>query len=242
MTSGRLAVAVVGAGRWAQRAHIPGWQRDGRAEVVALADTNADALAEAAAKFGVARTTTDYRELTDDPSIDVIDVVTGNRPHYEISWAALSAGKHVLCEKPVNHDYRKTREAAELAASKGLKTKVGFTFRYAPAVQYAKSLIDSGFVGEPYMLNAFEQNSQWIDPSTPLRQTERSDDRAVCAGGRQVTSRAARRAQGVGQAVLSDGVARQPHDPATKRVGGRLLLEQVVGGVDHLADLTLVGR
>src|SRR6202167_688462 len=176
MTSGRLAVAVVGAGRWAQRAHIPGWQRDGRAEVVALADTNADALAEAAAKFGVARTTTDYRELTDDPSIDVIDVVTGNRPHYEISWAALSAGKHVLCEKPVNHDYRKTREAAELAASKGLKTKVGFTFRYAPAVQYAKSLIDSGFVGEPYIFNGYEQNSQWIDPATPLRQVDPAAD------------------------------------------------------------------
>jgi predicted dehydrogenase len=172
MGSGKLAVAVVGAGRWAQRAHIPGWQRDGRAEVVALADTNADALAEAAAKFGVTRTTADYRELTDDPDIDVIDVVTGNRPHYEVSWAALSAGKHVLCEKPVHHDYRKTREAAELAASKGLKTKVGFTFRYAPAVQYAKSLIDSGFVGEPYIFNGYEQNSQWIDPATPLRQVD----------------------------------------------------------------------
>src|ERR1700683_5513906 len=102
MGSGKLAVAVVGAGRWAQRAHIPGWQRDGRAEVVALADTTADALAEAAAKFGVARNTTEYGDPTADPSIDVIHVVTGTRPHYEISGAALSAGKHVLCEKPVN--------------------------------------------------------------------------------------------------------------------------------------------
>ena len=176
MGSGKLAVAVVGAGRWAQRAHIPGWQRDGRAEVVALADTNAGALAEAAAEFGVTRTTTDYRELTDDPAIDVIDVVTGNRPHYEISLAALNSGKHVLCEKPVHHDYRKTREAAELAASKGLKTKVGFTFRYAPAIQYAKSLIDAGFVGEPYIFNGYEQNSQWIDPATPLRQVDPQAD------------------------------------------------------------------
>ena len=73
-----------------------------------------------------------------------IDVVTGNRPHFQISWDALSAGKHVLCEKPVHTDYRKTREAAELAAAKGLRTKLGFTFRYAPAVRYAKELIDSG--------------------------------------------------------------------------------------------------
>ena len=181
MRSGKLAVAVVGAGRWAQRAHIPGWQRDGRAEVVALADTDAGMLAESAERFGVERTTADYRELMTDPDIDVVDVVTGNGPHFEVSWAALEAGKHVLCEKPVHHDYRKTREAADLAAAKGLKTKVGFTFRYAPAVQYAKSLIDKGFVGEPYIFNGYEQNSQWIDPATPLRQVNPDADPDVIA-------------------------------------------------------------
>jgi predicted dehydrogenase len=172
MTTGRLRVAVVGTGSWAQRAHLPGWQRDGRAEVVAVADTNAQALAQAAAKFGVARAVTDYRELLDDSGIDVVDVVTGNRPHYQVSWDALQAGKHVLCEKPVHPDYRKTREAADLAAAKGLKTKVGFTFRYAPAVQFAVRLMEEGYVGEPYMFNGYEQNSQWIDPATPLRQVD----------------------------------------------------------------------
>jgi predicted dehydrogenase len=78
----------------------------------------------------------------------------------------------VLCEKPVHRDARQTKRAAELAASKGLKTKLGFTFRYAPAVMYAKDLIDSGYVGEPYVFNGYEQNSQWIDPATPLRQAE----------------------------------------------------------------------
>src|SRR5260370_5656115 len=131
MGNSKLAVAVVGTGRWAQRAQLPGWQGIGRAKIVALADTEGDALAETAAKFGVRRTVSDYRELLDDPAIDVVDVVTGNRPHYEISCAALTAGKHVLCEKPVHPDYRKTRAAAELAAPKDLKTKVGFTFRYA---------------------------------------------------------------------------------------------------------------
>ena len=144
--------------------------------MVALCDSNADALAEVAAEFGVTRTTSDYTELLDDPAIDVVDVVTGNQPHYEISHAALCAGKHALCEKPVHQDYRTTREAADLAASKGLKTKVGFTFRYAPAIQYAKSLIDSGFVGEPYIFNGYEQNSQWIDPATPLRQIDPEAD------------------------------------------------------------------
>jgi predicted dehydrogenase len=138
-------------------------------------------LAAAAEKFSVARTTTDYRELLDDPDIDVIDVVTGNRPHFGVSWDALSAGKHVLCEKPVHNDYRETRRAADLAKAKGLKTKLGFTFRYAPAVLYAKELIDAGFVGEPYIFNGYEQNSQWLDPSTPLRQVAPDTPKDVIA-------------------------------------------------------------
>jgi predicted dehydrogenase len=176
MTADKVRVAVVGAGRWAQMAHIPGWQRDPRAEVVALADIDPGALAAAAQAFGVPRTTADYTELLADPEIDVIDVVTGNRPHFGVSWDALTAGKHVLCEKPVHTDYRKTRQAAALAAERGLRTKLGFTFRYAPAIQYAKELIDSGFVGEPYIFNGYEQNSQWLDPATPLRQVDPDAD------------------------------------------------------------------
>jgi predicted dehydrogenase len=175
MSSKELRVAVVGAGRWAERAHIPGWQRDPRVEVAALVDTDAEVLGRVAKEFGVERTATDYREILDDPSIHVIDVATGNEAHFQASWDALEAGKHVLCEKPVHRDARQTRQAAELAASKGLKTKLGFTFRYAPAVMYAKDLIDAGFVGEPYVFNGYEQNSQWIDPATPLRQAEAAD-------------------------------------------------------------------
>jgi predicted dehydrogenase len=172
METPKLRVAVVGAGRWAVRSHIPGWQRDPRVEVVALAEVNEEALKAAAEEFGIARAVTDYRELVNDPDIDVIDVATGNAMHFEISMAAIAAGKHVLCEKPVNSDYLETRRAAELAAQMGVKTKLGFTFRFAPAIQYAKHLIDTGHIGEPYIFNGFEQNSQWIDPQTPLRQVD----------------------------------------------------------------------
>ena len=176
MSNEELRVAVVGAGSWSQRAHIPGWQRDPRVQVAAVADLSAEAAGRAAAEFGITRAVTDYRELLDDPSIDVIDVATGNEAHFQISWDALEAGKHVLCEKPVHRDARQTKRAAEFAAAKGLKTKLGFTFRYAPAVIYAKQLIDSGFIGEPYMFNGFEQNSQWLDPATPLRQVAPGTD------------------------------------------------------------------
>jgi predicted dehydrogenase len=172
MTPKQLTVAVAGAGRWSERAHIPGWLRDPRVELAALVDIDRGRAESMAAEFGIARATDDVREILEDPAIDVLDVATGNDAHFELSWAALEAGKHVLCEKPVHHDARETRRAADLAAANGLKTKLGFTFRYSPAIQYARDLIDEGFVGEPYVFNGFEQNSQWIDPSTPLRQAE----------------------------------------------------------------------
>ena len=172
MTPTQLTVAVAGAGRWSQRAHIPGWQRDPRVEVAALVDIDRGRAQEMAQEFGIPHATDDAREVLDDAAVAVLDVATGNDAHFELSMAALAAGKHVLCEKPVHHDARETRRAAELAAAHNLKTKLGFTFRYAPAIQYAKDLIDQGFVGEPYMFNGYEQNSQWIDPSTPLRQAE----------------------------------------------------------------------
>lgn len=181
--SKELRVAVVGAGRWAERAHLPGWQRDPRVKVVALVDTQLDVAKRVAGEREIPGVFDDYRRVLDDPSIDVVDVATGNEAHFQVSWDALEAGKHVLCEKPVHHDARETARAAELARARGLKTKLGFTFRFAPAVQYAKELIDQGLVGEPFIFNGYEQNSQWLDPSTPLRQAE-----AVVEDGRIAVS------------------------------------------------------
>ena len=103
-------------------------------------------------------------------------MVTRDSEHFEINMAAIEAGKHVLSEKPVAHDFRDVRRAAGLAAASGLKTKVGFTFRYSPAVRYLKHLIDSGSLGTPFIYNAYEQNSQWLNPSTPLRSKERASE------------------------------------------------------------------
>ena len=170
MPESKLQVCVLGAGRWAELAHIPGWQRDPRSQVVMLCDIDEEKARSTAKQFGIPNWTTDWRSAIGRADVDAVDVCTANLAHYELSMAALEAGKHVLCEKPVALDFRDTLKAADLADRKGLKTKVGFTFRYSPGVQYAKSLIDDGFVGRPFIFNAYEQNYQWLDPKTPLRQ------------------------------------------------------------------------
>ncbi len=176
MNESKLQVCVLGAGRWSELAHIPGWQRDPRCEIVAICDTDPGRARAYAQKFNIPHWTTDWRAAVSRPDIDVVDVSTPSHTHFELSMAALEAGKHVLCEKPVAYDFRETLRAADLADSKGLKTKLGFTFRYSPGIRYAKSLIDEGFIGAPYILNAWEQNSQWIDPQTPLRQVNPAAD------------------------------------------------------------------
>ena len=121
----------------------------------------------------------DWQATVARPDVDVIDVVTPSHTHHELALAAIEAGKHVLCEKPVAYDFRETLRAAELAKQKGLKTKLGFTFRYSPGVLYARSLIEEGFVGTPFIFNGYEQNSQWLDPAVPLRQVDPAWDPAV---------------------------------------------------------------
>jgi predicted dehydrogenase len=176
MAGERLGIGVVGAGRWAGLAHLPGWARDERCRIVGICDVDPERAAAAAERYHPEVVTQDYRVLLDRDDIDIIDVVTRDGGHFPVNSAAIEAGKHVLSEKPVAHDYRDVRRLAELARSKGLKTKVGFTFRYSPAVRYLKDMISRGDLGTPFIYNAYEQNSQWLSPMSALRSQERAND------------------------------------------------------------------
>jgi predicted dehydrogenase len=180
MTSdGIVRVGVLGAGAWARGAHLPGYRRDPRCRLVAIADIERDRAAEAAAEFDIPAVAADARELLARTDIDLIDVCTPSHTHFELAWGALEAGKHVLCEKPVAYDFHETRRAHEFARQRGLKTKVGLTFRYSPAMRYMRELVATGFIGTPFIFNGYEQNSQWLDPSTPLRQVDPDADQSI---------------------------------------------------------------
>ncbi len=180
MTASRtIRVGILGAGAWANHAHLPGYRRDPRCRVVAIADPDR-ALAERASRdFDIPVVAHDHTELVNRDDIDLIDVCTPSATHLELSLAALEGGKHVLCEKPVAFDFRDTDRAHALARSKGLKTRLGFTFRFSPAMRYVKHLVDQGYIGEPFIFNGYEQNSQWLDPMTPLRQVDPHADPSV---------------------------------------------------------------
>ena len=180
MTAERFVrVGVLGAGAWARGAHLPGYRRDPRCQLIGIADTLVDRAREAAREFDIPQATADPMELIRRDDIDLIDVCTPSHTHFELAWAALEAGKHVLCEKPVAYDFRDTQRARDLARRKGLKTKVGLTFRFSPAMRYMRELVANGFVGTPFIFNGYEQNSQWLDPMTPLRQVDPDADQSV---------------------------------------------------------------
>ena len=180
MTAGRIVgVGVIGAGAWARGAHLPGYKRDTRCRLVGIADTQIDRARDAAREFDIPFITADARELIGREDVDLIDVCTPSHTHFDLAWAALEAGKHVLCEKPVAYDFRDTLRARDLARAKQLKTKVGLTFRYSPAMRYMRELVAEGFVGTPFIFNGYEQNSQWLDPMNPLRQVDPDADQSM---------------------------------------------------------------
>lgn len=152
----KLKVAVIGCGGIARSKHLPSLSKLERVEIAALSDISVERAREAAQASGIADAAIyeDYRELLADDSLDVVHVCTPNDSHAEISIAALKAGKHVMCEKPMAKTSAEARRMVETAKCMGKKLTIGYNNRFRADSWYLKQLCDAGELGEIYAAKA----------------------------------------------------------------------------------------
>lgn len=144
MTAG---VAVIGAGLQARR-RLPPIAADPRFEIAAIVGRTNERAAELAAMYG-GQASTDWRSAVADPRVSAVLCLTHPDTHAEISIAAMVAGKHVLCEKPLARTLDEARAMVEAARRYGRVLKCGFNHRFHPALVEAHRLFESGAIGEP---------------------------------------------------------------------------------------------
>jgi predicted dehydrogenase len=176
MTTAPLSVAVIGAGM-AGRTHANAWRQAGTVfdlglppvRLATIADAHLPFAEDAAAHYGYEKAVGDWREVADDPSIDVVSIVVGNALHREIAEAMIAAGKHVLCEKPLAGTLEDAAAMAELeAAHPDLVLATGFTFRRNPAVAQLAQLVADGALGTVNHLDARYWCDYGADPLVPI--------------------------------------------------------------------------
>jgi predicted dehydrogenase len=169
-----LNIGLIGSGFMGQ-AHADAYRRAGilyrnlpRTPVLyAIADQN-DALAEQArGRLGFAKAYGDWRRLIEDPEVDVVDITTPNHLHVEPALAALQAGKHVYCEKPMAVKVEDAQRMAAAAKKAGVKTLVAFNNIKTPAALVAKQIIERGEIGEPIRFRARFDQGFFNDPFLP---------------------------------------------------------------------------
>ena len=174
---GVLGIGMVGY-EFMGRAHSQAWRTVGRffdlpftPRMAAICGRNRVLVAAAADRLGWAAWETDWKRLVERDDVGLVDVCTPGSSHAEISIAALEAGKHVLCEKPLANTVEEARAmavAADRAAAAGVRAMVGFNFRRVPAVALARELIAAGRLGAIRHVRGAYLASHMLDPELPL--------------------------------------------------------------------------
>jgi predicted dehydrogenase len=174
---GVLGIGMVGYA-FMGRAHSQAWRNVAsffelplRPRMAAICGRDQAAVAAAATRLGWPAWETDWKRLVQRDDVDLVDVCTPGSSHAEISIAALEAGRHVLCEKPLANTVDEARAmaaAAERAATGGVRAMVGFNFRRVPAVALARQLVAAGRLGPVRHVRAAYLASHALDPELPL--------------------------------------------------------------------------
>jgi predicted dehydrogenase len=179
MTSGKSALGVGLVGyAFMGAAHSQAWRTAPhffdlplQPQLTVLAGRDPVRVTDAAARLGWAGTETDWRRVVERDDVDLVDVCTPGDTHAEIAIAALDAGKHVLCEKPLANTVAEAEAmaaAAARAADRGVRSMVGFTYRRVPAIGLARALVAEGRLGTIRHVRA-QYLQDWIaDPAAPM--------------------------------------------------------------------------
>jgi predicted dehydrogenase len=173
----KLRVAIVGYA-FMGAAHSQAWRTVNRvfdlpvdAVMQVMCGRDEQQARTAAERLGWAEVETDWRRVVERDDIDVVDVCTPGDSHAEITIAALAAGKHVLCEKPLANtvgEAERMVEAARTAAGRGIRSMVGYNYRRVPALAFARRLVEDGRIGEIRHVRAQYLQDWIIDPQFPL--------------------------------------------------------------------------
>ncbi len=148
----KLKIGFIGCGGIAVDKHLPAMSRQKDVEMAAFCDVIEERAVEAAGKFGApgAKVYTDYRKLLEDKSIDAIHVLTPNVLHCEISCAAMEAGKHVMCEKPMAATAADAEKMLEVRNKTGKLLTIGYQYRHFDSNIAMKDYVDTGALGDIY--------------------------------------------------------------------------------------------
>jgi predicted dehydrogenase len=135
--------------------------------LVAIADVNAEAATKAAHQYGFESSTGDWKALIVNPDIHVVSITTPNAMHKEMALAAIGAGKHVHCEKPLSPTLADSLDMVKAAEAKGVNTQVGFNYIKNPLLKLAKQMIDAGELGEITGFRGIHAEDYMHDPASP---------------------------------------------------------------------------
>ncbi|MGB0384644.1 MAG: Gfo/Idh/MocA family protein [Ardenticatenaceae bacterium] len=146
--SSKLKVGVIGLGMG--RYHIEGYQSHPEAEVVAIADLNEVRLNEVGEQFGISGRYTSSEQMLEDEDLDIVSVATPNKFHKQHVMAALEAGSHVLCEKPMAMNAQEAREMLQAAEEANKRIMINFSYRFTEQSMALKEQVDAGLLGDIY--------------------------------------------------------------------------------------------
>jgi len=169
-----LGVGLIGTG-YMGKCHALAWNNVTsvfgdveRPRLVTLAEVNPELAAKKAAEFGFARSTGNWRDLLSDPEIDVISVTTPNAFHPEMAIAALEAGKHVWCEKPMAPAFADAVKMRDAARRSGKAAAMGYNYIQNPVIRHIRRLIDEGAIGRVYHVRAEMDEDFMADATQPF--------------------------------------------------------------------------